>query len=386
VTASPDRPPPGRPPGLRRRLGSSPLAPILRPVVRAARGARRRVARGLVRAGVRLDRAALAPAPAGPPSSWGELPLVHRPRPAPVPFPEELPTPPAVERPMDPVRTILPARPRPRFDVALFEQLNAEYEARPLVPEPRRYDHDAMIESAVGRLRGVHRAIDLAGRTVLEVGCGGGYELWFAAHALGADAWGVDVVERRSWPALAGERVHLQAVDLAEHNPFPPGMFDRAMSFTVWEHVEHPYRLLVETHRALRPGGLFWLKANLHRGPQASHLYRHISFPFPHLLFSDDVISDALARKGVEVDGAAWVNRLTWAQYEDYFRAIGFRILALRFRETPLDAAFYQRFEDVLGRYPRWELSRDFFEVVLEKVDLPRPAGGASGEPRAPVP
>jgi len=269
-----------------------------------------------------------------------------------------------------------PSPPRTRFDVALFEELNAEYADHPLVAAPRRYDHAAMIESAVGRLRGVHRAVDLAGRRVLEVGCGGGYELWYAAHALGADAWGVDVVERRAWTALRGERVHLQVADLSSASPFEDAWFDRAMSFTVWEHVEHPWAMLRATHRALRPGGLFWLKANLHRGPQASHLYRHISFPFPHLLFSDEVIAEALARKGVQVDGAAWVNRLTWAQYEDYFREIGFRVLALRFRETPLDEAFYARFEDVLGRYPRWELSRDFFEVVLERAD---PPGGSRG-------
>ncbi len=367
---------------LRHRVRSSPLAPLVRPVVRAVRGARRRLARGFISAGTRLDpggRASAWP----PASSRGSLPAVHRPLPAPVALPAELPVPPAIELPMEPVHSNEPDRPRVRYDVELFERLNAEYAERPLVPAPRRYDHEAMIESALGRLRGVHRAIDLANRKVLEVGCGGGYELWYAAHALGADAWGVDVVERRSWPALAGDRVHLQVADLATRNPFAPDTFDRAMSFTVWEHVLHPYRMLAETHRVLRPGGLFWLKANLHRGPQASHLYRHITFPFPHLLFSDDVISDALARRGVEVDGSAWVNRLTWAHYEDYFREIGFRILALRFRETPLDEEFYQRFHDVLGRYPRWELSKDFFEVVLEKGDPPAAAPGHGGRPAA---
>jgi SAM-dependent methyltransferase len=288
-------------------------------------------------------------------------------------LPDELPAPPVVEEPMDIVRSILPVNPRIRYDVDLFEQLNAEYATRPLVPEPRRYDHEAMLASAIARLRAVHRATDLRDKTILEIGCGGGYELWYAATSLGADAWGVDVVERRSWEALAGERVHLQVADMAAGNPFAEGTFERAMSFTAWEHIEHPYRMLVETHRVLRPGGLLWMKANLHRGPQASHLYRHIMFPFPHLLFSDDVIADALARRGVEVEGAAWVNRLTWAQYEDYFREVGFRILALRFRETPLDEEFYERFHDVLGRYPRWELSKDFFEVVLERGDPPVP-------------
>jgi hypothetical protein len=39
----------------------------------------------------------------------------------------------------------------------------------------------------------------------------------------------------------------------------------------------------------------------------------------------------------------------------------------LRFTERELDIAFYRRFEDVLGRYPRFDLTKDFFTVVLEK-------------------
>jgi hypothetical protein len=60
------------------------------------------------------------------------------------------------------------------------------------------------------------------------------------------------------------------------------------------------------------------------------------------------------------------VNRLTWAQYEDYIREIGFVIRSLRFSEEPLDEPFYERFENILGRYPRWDLTKDFFHVILE--------------------
>ena len=258
-----------------------PVARAVRRVARAVRRVRHAFARSLLRIATRLDRGVLPAPPPPPATSWGVIPIVHKPRPAPEPLPAELPPPPVVEEPMHIVRTILPVVPRIRYDVDLFEQLNAEYASRPLVPEPRRYDHEAMLASAIARLRAVHRATDLRDKTVLEIGCGGGYELWYAASSLGADAWGIDVVERRSWEALAGERVHLQVVDMAASNPFAEGTFDRAMSFTAWEHIEHPYRMLVETHRVLRPGGLFWMKANLHRGPQASHLYRHILFPFP---------------------------------------------------------------------------------------------------------
>jgi hypothetical protein len=99
----------------------------------------------------------------------------------------------------------------------------------------------------------------------------------------------------------------------------------------------------------------------------ASHRYREINFPFPHLLFTDDVFREFYRRQGMPEMEAAWVNRLTWAEYEDHFARIGFRVRGTTFRETPLDEAFYARFESVLGRYPRTDLQRDFFRVVLEK-------------------
>jgi SAM-dependent methyltransferase len=368
-------------PSARDVVRRSRVAPVIRPIVGAGRRTRAGLGRRLIAIGVGLT-APHSGSSAGPDGRRGGLPLAHRPARPPVAMPDPAPEPPEVDGPMEAVRSILPAGPGRRYDVELFEQLCREYADRPLVPAPLRYDRDAMAASALGRVTSVHRAIDLAGAKVLEVGCGGGFELWYAAHALGADAWGVDVQERRSWSVLQGDRVHLLLTDLSASSPFEPDTFDRAMSFTVWEHVLHPYRMLVETHRVLRPGALFWMKANLHRGPQASHLYRDIPFPFPHLLFSDEVISDALARRGREVAGAAWVNRLTWDQYERYFDEVGFRMRALRFRETPLDDDFYARFEDILGRYPRWDLTKDFFEVVLEKVAPPRRLATSAGSVR----
>ena len=125
--------------------------------------------------------------------------------------------------------------------------------------------------------------------------------------------------------------------------------------------------MLNELFRILKPGGLAYLQANLHRGPRASHIYRELYFPFPHLLFSDDVIREFRLKHHNHDAGASWVNRLTWSQYEDYLRQIGFVTRSLRFRETPLDEAFYDRFENILGRYPRSDLTKDFFYVVVEK-------------------
>jgi hypothetical protein len=117
----------------------------------------------------------------------------------------------------------------------------------------------------------------------------------------------------------------------------------------------------------MRPGALAWIKANLYRGANASHLTASIDFPYPHLLFDDEVFEEWFRRQGKPGGRPAWVNRLTWAEYERYFADVGFETRMLRFTERSLDESFYRRFEDVLGRYPRWDLARDFFTVVLEK-------------------
>jgi SAM-dependent methyltransferase len=329
-----------------------------------ARGSALRVARAV--AG-RLDGR-----PAAPRGGGDALPRRFRVAPPPRRIDGPWPEPPEIEAPM----TILGAdasgaaresREPLRFDIDLFEQLNAEYAARPLVPEPRGNDAASATERARKRLEMVHDSIDLAGKRVLEFGCGAGYEVWTLAHRFGADAAGVDIETRRAWETLGGPRVQLVAADLAHEQPFAADSFDRIISFSVFEHVTHPHSCAAELYRILRPGGFAWISANLYRGPMASHRYREVTFPWPHILFQDDVFHEFYRRLGRTPQGAAWVNRLSWLDYEAMFRRIGFRLRALRFSERPVDEDFYQRFESILGRYPRWDLERDFFHVVLEK-------------------
>lgn len=260
------------------------------------------------------------------------------------------------------------SKPR-KYDVALLEELNEEYRDKPIVPAPRAWTSEALGAAAKNRVLWAHHSIDLKDKKVLEVGCGNGYEVWSMAHNLGADAYGVDVIQPNVWEDLVGDRVHLECLDLAVDNPFEPESFDRIVSYTVWEHVVHPHKLLKECFDILRPGGINWVRANLWAGPQASHRYRDIYFPWPHLLFSDDVIAEWDVKHGREPQGSAWVNKLSWNHYERYIHDIGYRLRSLSFTEADWDQEFYERFEDVLGRLPITDLKRDFFTAILEKPE-----------------
>ena len=297
------------------------------------------------------------------------VPLSYRISPAPPPIAGAWPEPPLIDHPHKYIRSAAqPVMPTPeQFDADLFEALNTEYEARPLVPRPPGRDAASLSDKARSRLGEIHTSIGLAGQRVLEFGCGSGYEVWYLAHHLGADATGVDIAERRAWSVLTDDRTRFVMADIARERAFPEDHFDRIVSFSVFEHVAHPHATLRELYRILRPGGLAFIMANLHQGPKASHLYNDVYFPWPHLLFQDHAIREYFARRGRKVEGASWVNRLTWSQYENLFQRVGFEFLALRFSESPFDEEFYRRFEGILSRYARWDLSRDFFHVVVRK-------------------
>lgn len=253
------------------------------------------------------------------------------------------------------------------YDVQLLDALNAEYAHTPLVPSPPSYAAEALAAAAQRRVRWVHNMVDLAGRRTLEIGCGNGFEVWSLAANLDCDAAGVDVVQYGPWDQLAGARVRFECADLSVENPFPAESFDRVLSFTVWEHVSHPQALLKATWDVLKPGGLAWIRVNLYAGPQASHRYRDINFPWPHLLFSDQVVREWDVAHGRAPIGNVWVNRLSWLHYEYYADQLGFEIAHRAYTETPINEDFYQRFEDVLGRYPRADLRRDYLLLVLRK-------------------
>jgi SAM-dependent methyltransferase len=294
--------------------------------------------------------------------------LTPRPEPIALPWPEP---------PIDPeqsmgkvVRSIYePGDAADRYDIHLFEQLNNEYKSKPVNGQPQQFQGRSMTEAAGRHVSWAHGMIDLRHKRVLEIGCGSGLEVWLMANHLDADAYGVDVVERASWAALRGPHAHLECRDLTQDNPYPDGLFDRVVSFTVWEHVVHPYTLLRETFRVMKPGALFFLRANLYRGALASHRYREVYFPWPHLLFSDEVFREYYRRIGKPARRAAWVNKLTWTQYERYIEMAGFDVKSVGFTERPLDEEFYERFKDALGRYPRWDLTKEFFTAVLQKPE-----------------
>ena len=257
-----------------------------------------------------------------------------------------------------------------RYDIDLFMELNEEYAQNSAV-----LAHTAFLQEVEGdRLEAAAKGVvqvneDLSferGMRVLEIGCGRGHLSAILRRDYGCEVVGLDIRRYPEWDEFLTKGLDLRVHDISRTNNDALGTFDRIVALEVWEHLEHPYAALTAVKELLSDGGesLAYISANLYRGPKASHRYRHVFFPWPHLLFEDDVFLQFFQKQGTR-RRSAWVNKLTAAHYDLYVRQLDFEVVREWTAKTPIDEAFYERFIDKLGRYPRYDLEQDFIFLVL---------------------
>ena len=251
------------------------------------------------------------------------------------------------------------------FDLNLFLALNDEYKDKPIVPRPKKLGQAGAEEAARKRADYIDKLLDIRGKRVLEIGCGRGALSFLLAKDYDCDVTGIDIVEREwdNYRSLSG--LDLRVLDVSANGHEGIGQFDVIYSSSVWEHMRHPFAALRGAKRLLKSDGCFFLSANLYRGPRASHRYREVYFPWPHLLFTDQVFEEFYVHIGKRPNRPAWINKLTYSQYVYYFEKVDFRVEKEWFSALPFDEDFYRRFEDVLSRYPKTDLTHDFLNAIL---------------------
>jgi 2-polyprenyl-6-hydroxyphenyl methylase/3-demethylubiquinone-9 3-methyltransferase len=111
-----------------------------------------------------------------------------------------------------------------------------------------------------GRLSWFDRRVDWAGKSVLDLGCAGG----FMAEALddrGADVTGIDpaaeaIAAARDHARDAGRSIRYDT-GTGEALPYGDASFDAVVCVDVLEHVSDLNKVLAEVVRVLKPGGVF---------------------------------------------------------------------------------------------------------------------------------
>ncbi len=199
-------------------------------------------------------------------------------------------------------------------------------------------------ENALDLLRREFPEFDrrIAGRAVLDVGCGLGWQTVSMARAGAAFVLGIDphedgLREARTLP----KRLHMSADRLQFASALPQdriGRFDVAVSQNSFEHFGDPEDVLRQMASAVRPGGVLlitfgppWL------APYGAHMFFFTSVPWVNLVFSERAVmrvrsrfrADA-AERYEDVEGG--LNKMTVARFEGLVRQCDLRLEWKRYR------------------------------------------------------
>jgi GT2 family glycosyltransferase/SAM-dependent methyltransferase len=233
----------------------------------------------------------------------------------------------------------------PRYDDERFRRRFFEYD----VESTRRF---------FARFRGT---FDLAGKSVLDVGCGRGAVAIEAARRGARRVVGVDLriaPQTRKLvadePELSG-RIELLATD-GTLRELGPETFDVVLSKDSFEHYADPESLVFTFVRLLEPGGVLAIGFGpLWRGPTGGHIEYVTPVPWAHLLFPEEVVMAERRRFRPDEDGrryqemAGGLNRMTLGRFRGIMESTGLEqvYFATNVSENPVVKAM-----KVVSRFP----------------------------------
>jgi phosphoethanolamine N-methyltransferase len=174
------------------------------------------------------------------------------------------------------------------------------------------------------------KGVDLAGKSVLDIGCGtGGAEIVLAAGLEGGRLTAIDVEEKmttrtRKRVADAGlaDKIDVQLVAPGPLD-FPDASFDVVFSKDAMVHIPDKAALFHDVLRVLRPGGLFtasdWLVGeNADTSPEWARFCElaHLDFHFVTSGEMEMAMRDAGFERVSTIDRNAWYAPLTVREVE----------------------------------------------------------------------
>jgi GT2 family glycosyltransferase/SAM-dependent methyltransferase len=209
--------------------------------------------------------------------------------------------------------------------------------------EPPRYDDDRFrrrffgydVESTRRFFARFEATFDVAGKSVLDVGCGRGAAAIEAARRGAARVVGIDlhippqtVRMVAEDPALAGRVELVETAGALDE--LGAQTFDVVLSKDSFEHYADPESFVFALKRRVQPGGVLAIGFGpLWRSPTGGHIEYMTPLPWAHLLFPEEVLMaerrrfrpDDGARTFGEVAGG--LNKMTLARFEAIMASSG---------------------------------------------------------------
>ena len=185
--------------------------------------------------------------------------------------------------------------------------------------EPPAYANRSKLEV----LLGPEIWAEVAGREVLDFGCGPGIEAVAMAKRGAAHVIGIDI--RQKW--LQEARVRAEAGGVADRCEFHTTWskpVDLIVCVDCFEHFADPAAILTQMHQLLRPGGKVLVSFGPPwRHPLGGHVYS--VFPFAHLVFPESSL--VKWRSTFKTDGARTIeesglNKMTVKRFERWSRRV----------------------------------------------------------------
>lgn len=221
-------------------------------------------------------------------------------------------------------------------DFTMAEKLLAFFSKDPAtVPATAHYAEPTTqwnLASALSELRAAFPGFDkmIAGKRVLDYGCGDGFQSVAMAKQGAALVRGIDIAPQRM---AHGRRLAGDTPNVA-FGPFDAGSFDIAISLNSFEHFPEPERNLAELAEAVIPGGKIlitfgspWLS------PYGSHMNFFTSFPWVNIVFSEKTVFRV--RSLYRSDGSSSyypdMNGMTVRRFEHIIAASGLAVEYCRY-------------------------------------------------------
>jgi SAM-dependent methyltransferase len=163
----------------------------------------------------------------------------------------------------------------------------------------------------------------IAGKRVLDFGCGTGAQSLALATLGAAEVLGVDINEKLIWRARISAPANVAFATKAD------GEFDTIVCQDAFEHLSEPEGCLREMLRHLKPEGRILLTFGpLWLSPYGAHCHYFTQLPWVHLLFSERTVHRVMGlyRRNPGTSYSEEMNKMTVAKFWRIVRSVGCRV------------------------------------------------------------